>query len=150
MRLCGYDYSQNGKYFITICTKSRREALSDICRGGALLRPIGKISETEIRNLSEQSNINVDKYVIMPNHIHMIITIQRVEQSPTPTIADIICAFKSITTKSANKSNSIPGRQIWQRSYHDHIIRNEQEYQRIWQYIDTNPLIWEKDCYYSK
>ncbi len=150
-RLKGYDYSQNGVYFITICTKNRCEILSDICRGGALLRPIGKIIEIEIENLSERFDINIDKYVIMPNHIHMIITIQRAEQSPAPTtIVDIICAFKSITTKLANKSEHISGRQIWQRSYHDHIIRNEQDYLSIWQYIDTNPIKWEEDCFYPK
>ena len=112
IRLDGYDYSQSGAYFVTICTKDRQELLSDICRGGALLRPIGEISETVINNLSERFSINIDKYVIMPNHIHIIITIQRAEQSPAPTIADIICAFKSITTKLANKLDYIPGRQI--------------------------------------
>lgn len=70
-------------------------------------------------------------------------------QSPAPTIGDIIGAFKSITTKIANRQDHAIGRKIWQRSYHDRIIRNEQEYQKIWQYIDTNPLKWEEDCFYD-
>ena len=74
----------------------------------------------------------------------------RQEQSPCPTIGDIICAFKSITTKMCNKKdNNTNGRKIWQFRFHDHIIRNEAEYQKIWEYIDTNPLKWQNDCYYS-
>ncbi|WMJ22852.1 transposase [Paludicola sp. MB14-C6] len=158
-RLKGYDYSQNGAYFVTICIKNRYEMLSDICRGWALLSPIGEVAENQINTLSKRYNVKIDKYVIMPNHIHMIIVIMKgadtqsvmqAEQSPAPTISDIICTFKSISTKLSNKYNNTPGRQIWQRSYHDHIIRNEQEYQKIWQYIDTNTLKWEDDCFYRK
>ena len=112
------------------------------------LRPIGKIVENELRDLANRYDILIDKYVIMPNHVHMIIFIQRAEQSPTPTISDILCAFKSITTKKANQQDHVSGRQIWQRSFHDHIIRNESAYQKIWQYIDCNPMMWEQDCFY--
>ena len=148
-RLKGYDYGNSGSYFVTICTKNRCNILSDIGRGGALLRPIGKIVETEIRHLMERFDILIDKYVIMPNHVHMILTIQRAEQSPAPTISDVVCAFKSITTKLANQSQQIPGQQIWQRSFYDHIIRNEEEYCKIWEYIEENPSKWLEDCYYS-
>lgn len=148
-RLAGYDYSSCGAYFVTICTKDRLKILSKICRGGALLRPIGDICELEIERIQNRFHIMIDKYVIMPNHVHMIIVIgqERAEQSPAPTVGDIICAFKSITTKTANKYENQPGRKIWQRSYHDHIIRNEQEYQKIWNYIDANPMKWDEDCY---
>lgn len=149
IRLKDYDYSQNGAYFVSICTQNRCEILSDICRGGALLRPIGMIAEIEIHKVTERFHILIDKYVIMPNHVHLIIVIERAEQSPAPTIGDIVCTFKSITTKTANRQDNALGRKICQRSYHDHIIRNEQEYQKIWQYIDTNPLKWEEDCFYG-
>ncbi|MEG1044743.1 MAG: transposase, partial [Oscillospiraceae bacterium] len=70
-------------------------------------------------------------------------------QSPSPTISDIICTFKSLTTKLSNANDNITGRKIWQRSFHDHIIRNENEYQKIWEYINANPLKWEDDCFYT-
>ena len=118
------------------------------------------------------SNIKIDTYIIMPNHVHMIVSIpsdgqewqqennqeqeQRQEQSPcptnikNPTIGDIICTLKSLTTKQSNKEDNMPGRKIWQARFHDRIIRNDAEYQKIWQYIDANPTLWAEDCYYSK
>ncbi|MEG1044002.1 MAG: transposase [Oscillospiraceae bacterium] len=149
IRLQGYDYSSNGAYFVTICTNNRQELLCEICRGGALLLPIGTICENEISQLQKRYMIKIDKYVIMPNHIHMVIVIdeERAEQSPSPTISDIICTFKSLTTKLSNANDNITGRKIWQRSFHDHIIRNENEYQKICQYIDTNPQKWDEDCF---
>ncbi|MEG1125543.1 MAG: transposase [Oscillospiraceae bacterium] len=149
-RLQGYEYSQNGAYFITICTKNKSKLLSDICRGGALLRPLGTIVALEIESLSSRFNISIDKYVIMPNHIHLIATVTRAEQSPAPTISDIVCALKSVTTKIANEQDNTIGRQIWQRSFHDHVIRNKPSYEKIWQYIDTNPLKWQDDCFYCE
>ncbi|MEG1027160.1 MAG: transposase [Oscillospiraceae bacterium] len=112
--------------------------------------PIGEIYKTQIDEIQRKCNITIDKYVIMPNHIHLIIVIAREEQSPSPTasIIDIVCSFKSLTTKSANIKDKMIGRKIWQRSFHDRIIRNEQEYQKIWEYIDTNPMRWEDDCFY--
>ncbi len=152
-RLQEYDYSQNGAYFVTICTHERKPTLCEIsCRGGALLLPIGEICETQIAEMQQRYKIKVDKYVIMPNHIHMIIVIdrERAEQSPAPTISDMICSFKSITTKMANQKDCIVGRKIWQRSFHDHIIRNQETYELVWNYIDTNILKWELDCYHTE
>ncbi len=154
-RLIGYDYSLNGAYFVTICTKDRIEILSEICRGGALLRPIGFIVESELNELTKRYNATIDKYVIMPNHIHILIIIQwvsgkRAEQSPAPTLSDIICTFKSITTRKANDYTRTPGQKLWQRSFHDRIIRDEHEYQMIWQYIDANPLTWNDDRFFTK
>ena len=144
-RLSCFDYSSNGAYTITICTKDKAKILSEICRGGVLLRPTGKIIENEILELEKRYNVVIDTYCIMPNHIHMILFINnfsREEQSPSPTISDVVCAFKSITTKKINAFENIKGRQIWQRSFFDHIIRNEQDlfYER--RYIDENPVRW--------
>ena len=146
LRLKEYDYSQNGYYFITICTYERQQILSDLCRGGVLLRPIGKIAENEIKELIERYNIEINQYVIMPDHIHMIIKIKsndkRAEQSPAPTVGDMICAFKSITTKIANKNDDCSGRKIWQRNYYEHIIRDENDYIIRAEYILNNPIKW--------
>ncbi len=91
----------------------------------------------------------IDKYIIMPNHIHMILVLSgengRENPVPTnPTISQIIGWFKYQTTKNINKNDIV---KIWQRSFHDHIIRNEQEYREIWNYIDPNPLKWSEDFY---
>ena len=157
IRLKNYDYSSNGMYFITICCKDRINYLGEICNRTALLQPIVKlsdigemISEHWYKLINRYENMLSDKFVVMPNHIHGIIVIdfERAKQSPAPTIGDIICTYKSITTKLANKNNNSPGRTIWQRGYYEHIIRYENEYQKIWEYIDSNPLKWQEDCFY--
>jgi putative transposase len=149
IRIPQYDYSQNGAYFVTVCTYERRKILAETGRGGALLRPIGKSAEEELLKLPERYKyVSIDKFVVMPNHIHAIISIDRpvrAEQSPAPTISEIICTFKSITAKTANKMDGTPGRQIWQRSFNDHVIRCDEEYTEIWRYIDDNPRKWEED-----
>ncbi len=154
IRLINYDYSQNGAYFITICTQSRAHILGDIVGQGLCscrLSQIGSIVKSEIEDLLIRFNtIAIPKYVIMPNHIHLIIEIQRQEQSPCPTIGEIICAFKSISTKKANSLNNSHGKKIWQYRYHDHIIRSEEEYLKFWEYIDTNPLKWKDDEYFMQ
>ena len=145
-RLRGFDYAQRRAYFVTVCTQNRCEILADICRGGALLLPIGEIVEREIKAISEKFGIHVDRYVIMPNHIHLILDLG--VQTKEVSLCDIVCALKSRTTKLANELDHQPGRRIWQRSFHDHIIRDEKDYLKIWQYIDENPMRWEQDCFY--
>ncbi len=88
--------------------------------------------------------MSVDKFVIMPNHIHLIISLYRTMRasSPTEKIENLIRSFKIMVTKEIGNS-------IFQRSYHDHIIRDKNDYQKIWEYIDTNPLKWELDCFYT-
>ncbi|MEG0090804.1 MAG: transposase, partial [Oscillospiraceae bacterium] len=114
------------------------------------LSHIGRIVQDEIQNITNRYvGVKIDKYVIMPNHIHLIILLERQEQSPCPTIGDIVCVIKSISTKNANKIEHKTGRKIWQFRFHDHIIRTQAEYQKIWQYIDTNPSKWQEDCFYT-
>ena len=109
------------------------------------LSEIGMVCDKYINNINiKYENVMVDKYVIMPNHIHLIIFLHGTMKasSPTKNIENIIRSFKIMVTKEIGKS-------IWQRSYHDHIIRGEKDYQKIWEYIETNPLKWELDCFYS-
>ena len=152
-RLSGYDYSQNGAYYVTICVKDRRNLLWHVgatC-GRPLEKPllshIGEIIDVEIAKISYvYENVSIEKYVIMPNHIHLIIILQPDKSGRpqvAPTISRIIQQFKGSISKQLGYS-------IWQKSYYDHIIRNESEYQKIWEYIDTNPLKWELDRYYAK
>jgi len=168
-RLKNHDYSQNGAYFITICTKNHAELFGNIVNtpydqtplvGANLVRPlcvrplcvrpqlsaIGNAVEHEINEIKNAyDNVTVDKYVIMPNHVHMIIKIQNDgiggRTRFAPTISRIIKQTKGLVTKQIGFSP-------WQKSFHDHIIRNEQEYAKIAEYIENNPVNWQKDCFH--
>mgnify|MGYP000915229558 CR=1 FL=1 len=149
-RLKDYDYSQPGYYFVTICTKDRQRLFWKVgatC-GRPHLKPqltsIGYTVDKEINKISSIfNNIKINKYVIMPNHIHMIIVISEESgrSKTAPTISRIIQQFKGSITRQV-------GFPIWQKLFYDHIIRNQKEYQKVWEYIDTNPLKWEEDEYY--
>lgn len=102
-------------------------------------------------------DIIVDKFIVMPNHLHAIMIIQNGGTTqgsfPTLSLSEYIQRFKTLTTKQyidgvKNGEYQTFDKKIWQKSYHDHIIRNEQEYQKIWKYIETNPLQWLEDFYY--
>ncbi|WP_242871661.1 transposase [Acetanaerobacterium elongatum] len=113
------------------------------------LSDIGEVVNTAIQNIPTiYSNVRVDKYVIMPNHLHMIIKLYSHGDDGgrliiAPTISSIIRLLKSYVSKEIGFS-------IWQKSFHDHIIRNEQEYRDICDYIDQNPQKWQEDCYFTK
>ena len=155
-RLKNFDYSSNGYYFITICTHNRENIFCNIVGQGLApaeikLSLFGEIANLEILDLEKRyENIKIDKYVIMPNHIHAIIAIRNKSAgaSPCPTLSDIVCTFKSITTRKCHKLNS--KQKIWQTSFHDHIIRGEAAYLKIWDYIDKNPAKWVEDCFYKE
>ena len=152
-RLKEYDYSSCGAYFITICTKDKQNLFWNNV-GANCVRPneqlplseIGRIVDKEIRKIPEiYSAMEIDKYIVMPNHIHMIVSILSDDCGRTqfaPTISRMIKQFKGAITKQTGFS-------VWQRSYHDHIIRGQADYDEIWQYIEENPLKWDKDCYFK-
>jgi len=150
-RLKGYDYSQRGCYFITICIKDGHELLWDQLTVGAriarpLLSDVGIIVEKTIENISYIYEwVLVDKYVIMPNHVHLIIIIGDGggRAMRAPTISTIINQMKGYVSKQIGYS-------IWQKLFHDHIIRSETDYERIWKYIDENAENWQQDCFYQK
>lgn len=149
-RLKHYDYSSPNAYFITICTKDRYPLLWEDTPydnvGAAIGRPqiyelsdYGKVTETAITNIpSVYPTVKIDKYVIMPNHIHMIITICDKSDSPSTKIPTIINQMKGYVSKNIGFSP-------WQKLYYDHIIRSEEEFINIWQYIDDNPRKWLED-----
>ncbi len=150
-RLPFYDYSAPGAYFITICTQEKRNLLSKVVGGGALdapkieLSPLGQLVEKNILSGNRIEGIRVDKYVIMPNHVHLILIIDGDQEDHTKANALIphwVSTFKRFCHQSANSK-------FFQRSFHDHVIRNEQDYLRIWQYIDNNPASWQTDCFFE-
>ncbi len=149
LRLKGYDYSNPGKYFVTICTFERKNLLSDIISDNdpcsvpqIALTNIGNEIEKVIQYVNDNyKDVKIEKYVIMPNHIHLIMVLDESGGHGNPPLQNIIGQLKSYTTRKY-------GSLLWQRSYHDHIIRNEQDYKKIWDYIETNPNKWTQDRYY--
>ena len=155
-RLNGYDYSLPGAYFVTICTAKKSHLFGEIKNNEMHLSNIGKIVNKEISDIeTHYENIRIDRYVIMPNHIHMIISILKTEGiNPFPTvkydIPNVVGKFKAgVTRIVGNAFMHSAINLIFQRSFHDHVIRGDEDYQKIAEYIDTNVLRWEKDCFYK-
>ena len=135
-RLKNYVYSSEGFYFITICTKNRKRFLSRIeAHPGEtarlLLSEYGCVVESYLVSFP-----GIEKYVIMPNHIHLI-----VHKTNGKSICDDVRSFKGLVTKKIGKS-------IWQDSFYDHVIRDEADYLIKWNYIEENPEKWAEDEYY--
>lgn len=179
LRLDNYDYSRNGAYFITICTKNKmcifwdnNDKYKPIADnqppivGAHSVRPpkanqskkihlseIGRIIKIGLQNINNYyPMVYVDKFVIMPNHIHVIIRIETdnllsvVGNGRTmcaPTLSMIIKNFKEFVTKQIGFS-------VWQKSFYDRVLRNEWEYRNAWEYIENNPINWENDELFCK
>jgi REP element-mobilizing transposase RayT len=153
-RLNGYDYSSDGVYFVTICTQNKRKLLSQIVGRGLApaveLTDCGKIAEQQLFLLKERFPfVEIDNYVIMPNHIHIIFWLKfdTAGASPRPTLMDVVCAFKSLTTRECKRVNQID--KLFQTSFYEHIIRGKHDYEEISKYIHENPLKWQFDELYS-
>ena len=158
-RLDNYDYSSAGAYFVTICTQNRRCVLSRIVGRG--LAPaettaieytyLGEIAEKQLFLLADRyPYLTIDQYVIMPNHIHAILILngEAAGASPRPTVTDIVCAYKSLTTRECKK-NGFDGK-LFQTSFYEHIIRGRDDYEEIVKYIYENPLRWYYDELYAE
>ena len=199
-RLRAYDYSGSGVYFVTVCTEAKRPVLCRIVGAGVLdgprpeLTAQGKIVQNRLEEMERiYDDISIDHYVIMPNHVHLLLTIRgagpgtwgtpsptdagagpRTSRTPSPTDAGAglgtsrtpsptdagagpgtsrtpsptnarLPQFLSTFKRFTNREIGFP---IWQRSYHDHIIRDEPDFLNHWQYIDDNPAKWAEDPYY--
>ena len=174
IRLKNYDYSQNGAYYITICAQGRLNIFGEIDEGisvGAdLASARANLNHAACANLNHTACVNLnhagqmieqiyietissfddvvsDNYIVMPNHLHCILSIRRADtrSAPTAAICNVVQAFKSKTTVeyiNGVKSGIFPpfNKRIWQRNYYEEIIRNEERYREIWQYIDENPI----------
>jgi len=153
IRLKHHDYSRDGYYFITICTKNKQNLLSNVGttalgRPHIELTPLGKCVDETIQ-IANKNNVKIDKYIIMPNHIHMIVILEQSTDDPSTlcvrrsSLQQVVRNIKSYTTKWVGLS-------VWQHSFHDHIIRDSEAYQKIWNYINENPTTWEDDRYYTQ
>jgi len=158
--LTGYDYSNGGIYFVTICSKGRENIFSKINNNnvGTGLAPvrheltnIGNIIDRNWKEIpNRHDDVDIDEFIIMPNHVHGIVIIgKRTGASPVPTLSKIIGSVKSKSSieylKFIKRNNLNISGQIWQRSFHDHIIRDEKSLYEIREYIVSNPLNWETD-----
>ncbi|MBE9140082.1 transposase [Nodosilinea sp. LEGE 07088] len=171
LRLKGYDYSAAGAYFITICTFQRRCLFGQVVNGEMQLNEFGQIATECWQAIPEHfSHIELDEYIVMPNHVHGILVAQdtrrgiavqcpytnpgNVPQNPyisvfgkmSPgSIPAVVRSYKYATTKRINILRDAVGTPVWQRNYYDHIIRNERSLQHIRYYTTNNPLTWADD-----
>ena len=180
IRLKGYDYSQTGLYFVTICTYQRLLLFGEIFNNEMILNEAGIVAEKCWSAIPEHfPQVKLEEFVIMPNHIHGIIQIdvgvnhirpviqptftsatkiemkqgkcnsllQSRPNGASNTIGSIVRGFKTGVTQWFRTNTTMHN--IWQRNYHEHIIRNENAYLKISDYVQTNPKRWQEDCFFE-
>ncbi len=160
IRLKGYDYTQNGAYFVTICTWQRQNLFGDIVSGQMQLSRHGEIIESYWDNLiKHHRHVELDQFVIMPNHVHGIILLTEHQVIANNDLSgglnklrpqrhglpEIIRGFKTFSARSINRHRKLTGVSVWQRDYYEHIIRSQESLHRIREYIINNPMNWEND-----
>jgi len=161
IQLKGYDYSQAGAYFVTICTRDRECLFGEVAEGQMRRSDAGEMIQQVWKDLPDRFvSIQIDEFIVMPNHIHGVIFIQqksntsesrvRLDTRPTPALGDVICSFKSDATHQyiggvAGKGWLPSPGKLWHRNYYEHVIRNEDELNRIRKYIQENPAQWAFD-----
>jgi putative transposase len=167
IRLKGYDYTQPGAYFVTVIAHRRLSIFGEIAGGAMHLNACGETVRIEwMRTAAIRCEIQLDEFVVMPNHFHAIVMITEcdggsvgarrrraptIEQFSKPiagSIPTVIRAYKSAVTTRINQLRGTSGAPVWQRNYHEHIIRNADELSRIREYIRYNPMAWETDDEY--
>lgn len=159
IRLHDRDYSSQGCYFLTICVKDRQPLLGTVIHGEMHPNEFGRCVEREWRNAANAyPGVVVDSFVVMPDHMHAILFLdgamrhtdeRAIHESPLQnterrnmTIPRLVGRFKTVTAKWINAKRGMSGVAVWQRNYHDHIVRNDGEHQRIRDYIASNPYRW--------
>ncbi len=159
IRLPEYDYSQPGAYHVTICVDHKEKRLGWVKDGEMILNDLGWIAYRGWEWLvATFPTAAADVFCIMPNHVHAIIRIKcrgGLQTAPTETtvqakpLGRLVGAYKTHTTVEINKILNTPGNKFWQRNFYERVIRNEREYEAVWEYIESNPLNWIKDENYS-
>ena len=160
IRLQGYDYTRQGAYFVTICTRNRACLLGDIVEGRMHLSEAGRLAQAVWEDLPHHyPHVQIDVWVIMPNHMHGIIILTEAQATinvgaglkPAPTaptrhgLSETVRAFKTFSARRINALHNTVGTPFWQRNYYEHVIRNQSALDRIRQYIADNPARWPED-----
>ena len=155
-RLEGFDYSSTNAYLITICSHNHNMVFGNVIHGDEMnpsvcqLSKYGEIAKQELLALTQRyPYITLDNYIIMPNHIHILFSLHETNGTPRPGISDIVCTFKSLTTRKCRQAG-FPQSPLFQDSFNDVIIRSEAHYLNTWHYIDINPIKWSLDKYYKE
>ena len=145
LRLPGYDYTLAGAYFVTTVTHHRECLFGEICGETMILSPAGKIVHQVWLDLPKHyASIEIGSLIVMPNHTHGIIWMKE-SQSARPALSEVMRALKSFSARRINMIRKTPGAAVWQREFHDRIIRNDHELERIDAYIRENPRLWNED-----
>ena len=172
MRLPGYDYSQSGAYFVTICSFRRMPIFGRISDREVVLSAEGRIVREEwLRTEIIRKEITLDEFVIMPNHFHGIVIIEKSSSesasvgahghAPQPrdhaplrrsprSLGSLVARFKGSATRQVRTKRADPIFKVWQRNYYEHIVRDDIELNRLRRYINENPLRWSQDQYYPR
>ena len=138
-RMGWYDYATPGYYFVTICTKNKKRIFGE----PGILNDAGCVAQQTMLEIPEHfPSVKLEKFVVMPNHIHGILVLT----DGRTKLPDVIGQYKSSVTRQLRKMGW--NQPVWQTSFHDHVIRDQMGYERIWTYIDTNPIRWKEDCFY--
>ena len=141
-RLQRYDYAEEGCYFITVCTHKKEKLfwLDDQPTQTPPMSEAGEEVDQSIRRISKiYPWLTVDIYAVMPNHIHLLL---RAKENCGVSISIVVGSLKRQVSKKLHRS-------IWQKGFYDHVIRGEQDYREIWQYIEANPIRWSEDCFFE-
>ncbi len=172
IRLPGYDYTQAGAYFVTICTHQRQHLFGEIIDGQMHLNLCGQVVVSRWQNIPRHfPRVKLDEFVLMPDHLHGIIAIgggdgeegiafpdgesissqvlggnaMPLRGTETDSLGAIVQNFKSVSTRKINQINRSAGTPVWHRNYHERIIRDETALHNIRRYIAANPSKWESD-----
>jgi len=138
-RLPGYDYTRTGMYFVTICLRDRTPLFGRVEGDTVRLSPLGDIVAAEIRNLEERfAGVRIDLAIVMPDHAHLIVTLG----AQTRRLGTVIGSLKATSAREINRLRGTTGTRLWQRGYHEHVIRDAADLDRIREYIATNPIRW--------
>jgi putative transposase len=170
-RLKGYDYTQEGAYFVTICTRHRVHLFGEVVDGEMILNEVGAIAAACWEEISAHfPNVEIDAAVVMPNHVHGIVVIVEKEEEKKPnghdascpysdgetfgqprrgSLSNIIRLYKAAVTRKIGRSFPEVEMPIWQGRFHDHIIRNQRSLDVIREYVVNNPARWVEDTFYG-
>lgn len=143
-RLPGYDYARPSAYFVTICSHEQRCILGRVADADLVANAFGDIVRECWLSLPAYHSISLDSFVIMPNHMHGIVLLDGTNDESC-SLPQIIRTFKSISARRINKLRNQPGETVWQRGYHEHVVRDEFALDQIRRYIANNPARWQYD-----
>lgn len=150
-RKLDYDYRHSGGYFVTICTHMRLPLLGQISDGSMRLNTAGEIAHAHWRQISQhRSDIELDVFVVMPNHVHGLVWLNRATTDEATSLSSVVGAYKAGVTRALRRLMQKESMIVWQRSFHDHIVRTQDALDRIRAYVIENPQRWAEDKFFQE